>query len=235
MGQALRLPAIDLAETYSYIDDVFGNYLHVKLVESLSHATLGVIKSLSLAIHIIGVGLAQARDLNRKHCIKQVDRLLGNRNLDIWELFTHWVPYVLSDRKTALIAMDWTEFDKDDHSTLMLSLLTNHGRATPLLWKIFKKSTLKNRRNVCEDKLLLHLQAILPEGVSVTIVADRGYGDTKLFEFLQSLGFGYVIRFRENIFVTDKNGVRKKASEWVGLFAPCAGTALPHPKLQRGG
>ncbi len=52
MGQAFRLPAIDLTETYGYIDNVFGNELHVKLVESLSHATFGLIKSLSLAIHL---------------------------------------------------------------------------------------------------------------------------------------------------------------------------------------
>lgn len=102
MGQALRQPAVNLAETYGYIDDVFGNELHVKMVESLSHATFGVIKSLSLAIHLIGEGLAQGRDMNRKHCIKQVDRFLGNSNLDVWELFDHWVPYVLADRKSAL-------------------------------------------------------------------------------------------------------------------------------------
>jgi len=203
-------------ETYSYIDDVFGNELHVKLVESLSHATYGLIRSLSLATHLIGEGLAQGRDLSRKHCIKQVDRLFSNPNLDTWDLFSHWVPYVLGNRKTAFIAMDWTEFDRDDHSTLMLSLLTTHGRATPLLWKTFRKSSLKDRRNACEDELLFHLQAILPEGVKATIVADRGFGDTKLFELLTKLGFGYVIRFRENFFVTDVGGVRKKASEWVG-------------------
>jgi hypothetical protein len=28
--------------------------------------------------------------------------------------------------------MDWTDFDADDQATLALSLVTNHGRATPL-------------------------------------------------------------------------------------------------------
>ncbi len=35
-----------------------------------------------------------------------------------------------------------------------------------------------------------------PEGVAVTILADRGFGDVKLFAFLDELGFDYVIRFR---------------------------------------
>ena len=30
--------------------------------------------------------------------------------------------------------MDWTDFDDDNQATIMLSLVTNHGRATPLLW-----------------------------------------------------------------------------------------------------
>ena len=66
MIRPLRQPGVDLAETYSYIDDVFGSELHVKLVESLSHATYGLIQSLSLATHLIGEGLAQGRDLSRK-------------------------------------------------------------------------------------------------------------------------------------------------------------------------
>jgi hypothetical protein len=50
----------------------------------------------------------------------------------------------------------------------------------------------------------------------VTILADRGFGDQKLFAFLDELGFGYVIRFRGNIRVTDGNGETRAAAEWVG-------------------
>jgi hypothetical protein len=30
--------------------------------------------------------------------------------------------------------MDWTAFDADGQATLMLSLLSSHGRATLLIW-----------------------------------------------------------------------------------------------------
>ena len=33
-----------------------------------------------------------------------------------------------------LVAMDWTDFDHDSQSTLVLSLVTGHGRAAPLIW-----------------------------------------------------------------------------------------------------
>jgi hypothetical protein len=38
------------------------------------------------------------------------------------------------------------------------------------------------------------LAELLPHGVAVTILANRGFGDTKLFGFLDTLGFDYVIR-----------------------------------------
>ncbi len=50
----------------------------------------------------------------------------------------------------------------------------------------------------------------------MTILADRGFGDRKLFAFLGEIGFGYVIRFRGNIGVTDADGTSKPAVEWVG-------------------
>ena len=50
----------------------------------------------------------------------------------------------------------------------------------------------------------------------VTILADRGFGDHKLFEFLKKLGFEFVIRFRGNIRVMAADGETKFAAEWVG-------------------
>jgi hypothetical protein len=44
----------------------------------------------------------------------------------------------------------------------------------------------------------------------------HGFGDQRLFAFLGKLGFGYVVRFRGNIRVTDENGTTKPAAEWVG-------------------
>ena len=53
---------------------------------------------------------------------------------------------------------------------------------------------------------------MLPESVAVTILADRGFGDTKLFAFLDQLGFAYVIRFRGNIHVTAADGEKVRAA-----------------------
>ena len=48
------------------------------------------------------------------------------------------------------------------------------------------------------------------------ILADRGFGDQKLYELLgNELDFDFVIRFREGIVLSDGEGTSKPAAEWV--------------------
>lgn len=64
--------------------------------------------------------------------------------------------------------------------------------------------------------MLRRLREVLPEGVKVTVLADRGFGDVELYELLKAeLGFDFVIRFRECIHVEDAKGVVRTAAEWV--------------------
>jgi hypothetical protein len=199
-----------------YLTGVLSDDLHAKRIQSLAAGTLGVMTGASLAVSIIGQSLAQARGLLSRHAIKQVDRLLSNPGIVVWDLFAPWVAEVVGRREEALIAMDWTDFDADDQTTLALSLVTGHGRATPLLWLTVFKGELKDRRNHYEDLCLARLAEVIPRGVKVTILADRGFGDTKLFSYLTDLGFDYVIRFRGNIHVAAADGERRLAADWVG-------------------
>jgi Transposase DDE domain len=200
----------------SFIDALYGPELHAKRVDSLAGATFGVMTAASLAVAMIGHALAQARGLVTKHAVKQVDRLLSNNAIDVWDSFARWVPHQIGGRQDILVAMDWTDFDHDDQATLVLGLVTSHGRAAPLLWLTVWKEELTNRRNDYEDACLRRLSELVPLGCHVTILADRGFGDQKLFAFLGELGFDYVIRFRGNIHVANADGQTKPAIEWVG-------------------
>ena len=66
----------------------------------------------------------------------------------------------------------------------------------------------------------------LPPKTKVTVLADRAFGDQKLYAALDSRGIDYIIRFRECIQVTDAaSGRTQPAAKWV----PSNG----HPKLLR--
>ena len=201
---------------HEFVSGVFGDDLHAKRVLSLSYGALGVVTSASLAVAMIGHGLSQARGVADKHAIKQVDRLLSNRPRRALGVVR---AVGRARRRQAREDRGGDGLDRlrrRQSSTLALHLVTGHGRATPLIWLTVDKDELKNRRNNFEDACLSRLKETLPEGVAVTILADRGFGDVKLFAFLQSLGFDYAIRFRGNIHVTAADGETRLAADWVG-------------------
>ncbi len=201
---------------HEFLTRVFADDLHAKRVLSLANGTLGVMTGAALAVSLIGQALAQARGLVSKSANKQVDRLLSNAGVVPWDLFGPWIREAVGPRRKIVVAMDWTDFDADNQATLALHLVTRHGRATPLLWLTVDKDELKGQRNDFEDLCLSRLKALLPEGVATTILADRGFGDVKLFEFLEELGFQYVIRFRGDIHVSAAAGETRLAADWIG-------------------
>jgi hypothetical protein len=203
------------ADVTEFVREMFEEDLHAKRVASLADATTGAIRAGTLAVHAIGHGLSSARSLNSKHAIKQVDRLLSNQGVDPWDLLAHWVPFVVGGRKEMMVAMDWTDFDADDQSTLAIHAMTHHGRATPLVWLTVAKGNIKGWRNFYEYLLLERLKEVLPDGVKVTVLADRGFGDHKLYEKCRTLGLDFIIRFREAITVESSEGEARSAKDWV--------------------
>ena len=212
----MRATAQRLEFIENHLNSLFASDLHAKRVRSLACGVLGVMASASLAVSVIGQALAQARGKAGKHSIKQVDRLLSNQGIDVWALLPLWIKETVGARRELVIAMDWTDFDADDQTTLVFSLVTKHGRATPLLWFSLFKAELTGKRNDIEDMCLSRLKEALFDGTKVTILADRGFGDAKLFGFLAELGFAYVIRFRGDTFVTASDGETRRAEDWVG-------------------
>jgi len=206
--------------SFKQVRDVLGGVLerdlHAKRVESLCNATLGVLHSASLAVCMIGQGLAAARSLKLKHAIKQVDRLLSNPAINVDAILVRWVPYMIGARTSIVVALDWTDFDADNQATIMLALISDHGRSTPLVWLTVDKGTLKDHRSLYEHRVLVRLAELLPAGIKVCVVADRGFGDQKLYQMLtEELYFDYVIRFRGNIAVTATTGETRTAAAWV--------------------
>jgi len=197
---------------HNFLSGFLADDVHAKRVLSLANGALGVMSSASLAVNAIGQGLALARGVNTKHAVKQVDRLLSNQGIEIEELQSRWARYVVGSRQKIMVAMDWTDFDPDGQSTLMLALISNHGRATPLLWKTVKKGEHSQH----EYRLLTRLAEIIPAETKVLIVADRGFGYQSLYRLLtEELHFGYVIRFKGGINVTFR-GRTRPAAGWVG-------------------
>jgi hypothetical protein len=186
--------------------------MHQKRIYSMAMAVWGILHSHRLSSSQIGLHLAQQRGTMAKHQIKQVDRLLGNTKLEVSKELPVYIRWLIGVRKSIVISLDWTSFGTDKQSTIMVNLVTRHGRSTPLAWKTVKDSRLKHRRNSYEREVLtLVWQALLGLDVKVIVLADRGFFDTKFFGFIrESLGWDYIIWIKQNAKVTTETISRRE-------------------------
>ena len=99
-----------LVKISSVIEEIYGDDLHKKRQQSLAYAAMGVLASESLFLHQIAEGLVDTRGVNKKHATKQVDRLLSNKGISVWDLSDPWVKYVIGKNKLIMVALDWSCF-----------------------------------------------------------------------------------------------------------------------------
>ena len=204
------------AELDELMGEGFGGEIHAPRIASLSDGVDGVLHAASLGVRALGHGLAVANGLAPRHAIKQGDRLLSNPKVLREEVARCWVRFVVAERTALFVNFDWTAVEDSAQSMIGLGTQTAHGRSTPLVWKTVTHSALKDRRHAHEDELLGLLADVLPQGVRVTVVADRGFSDITLYRFLKELGFEYIMRFRAVVYVASADGERRNAKDWLG-------------------
>lgn len=200
-----------------FLSKVINLKLHAKQLASITDAVTGIVTAGSLRLSLAGAGMAEIKGTMPKHPIKQLDRLLSNDKIETEIIQNNVAANLISSRSMLLVAMDWTVFHKDGHMTITLRLVTDHGRATPLLSKTVPASKLKGKTRQYENELLDRLRELVPSKKTVVLLADREFGTLNRFEWLRSkYGFDYVIRFKVNTTITNKNGKSKSAKEWLG-------------------
>jgi hypothetical protein len=113
-----RPAGLDRRYVGSFVDEVFSQDLHQKRIEALSNGVVGVLHAASLSIHAIGAAYASVTQGAPKHGVKQIDRWLSNDAFDVWHLASNWSEFVIGAREEVVLALDWTDFERDDHTTL---------------------------------------------------------------------------------------------------------------------
>lgn len=136
-----------------------------------------------------------------KHQIKRCHRFCANDRIESADAMRGIVARLLKKRKKKLlIALDWV--DVKGFQTLLAGVVLK-GRSVPIAWSSTTNHVDEGHRsrNAFEESLLLVLRDMIPRGVKVVILADRGFGRTALAAFCQRQGFGYVIRIQPSVTV----------------------------------
>lgn len=111
--------ALDQKRITTMLENIFiEEDLHAKRLESLTSYALAAMDAPRAAVSVIGAACAEVAEIKPRHGVKQVDRFLSNDGIDVAALTPAWARFVVGSRKEIIIALDWTDFDPDDHSTL---------------------------------------------------------------------------------------------------------------------
>ena len=111
-----------LVKITSVVEKIFGDDLHKKRRQSLAYAAMGVLGSESNFFIELPKGWPIPAVLIKKHATKQVDRLLSNKGISIWDLSEQWVKYVVAANQSIIVALDWSSFFDDKQSMLSLNI-----------------------------------------------------------------------------------------------------------------
>jgi hypothetical protein len=145
------------------------------------------------------LGRAPAGPTSAKHAIKRAWRFCANDRVVVSDAMAGVVRRLTERRRKALlVALDWVEV-RSFHTLVAAAVLK--GRAVPLLWASYPEWELAKSQNNLGEGLLLALKALLPGGLRVVVLADRGFGRAELARALRRLGLSYVIRVKPDVWV----------------------------------
>lgn len=160
------------------------------LVEAAAHVGRGTLSA---------IGRCLPASTAAKHRIKRAWRFCANDRVQASEVMPRVVRRLTRKRtKPLLVALDWT--DIRSFHTLMASAVMR-GRAIPLVWASYTDGQLTRSQNSFEEGLLRLLVTMLPGGVRVILLADRGFGRTELARTCRELGIRYLIRIKPDVSV----------------------------------
>ena len=180
--------------------------LHARLLERVGfvHATRWralwrVVTALVVGrcLWLTALGRSLPGDALRKHAIKAVDRLLGNRNLyrERFAIAAAVAGFALRGSSRPIILVDTVEVQK--RVVAATAALAYEGRAFPL-WSTkvhhYKLSVSEIRR------FLRELGRVLPAGCIPVLVTDAGFETPWLVE-VEKLGWDYITRVRGQVHV----------------------------------
>jgi hypothetical protein len=188
---------MDRAQAISWVLTVCAGCLRQSQVKTLSILVAAAVRVERVSLGNIGRGM-----LGRaKHQIKRCWRFVANEAVEPSSAMKGVVAALVRKRKKPLlVSIDWV--DVRGFNVLMAAAVLK-GRSVPLRWASCKGATYDGHksRNAFEESLLLVLRSMIPEAVTVILLADRGFGRTELARFCQRHGFRYVIRIKSDVWV----------------------------------
>lgn len=179
-------------------------HIHIKRIKALVNAVNSLLHGKKLSL--TQLGRTMRGSAKERHCIRKMDRLLGNEKLhaEMDDYYKTLSDYYLSALRRPILNVDWACVNKKKGLYILRASLALKGRGLVIYQKTYPV-TLENSPTAHLD-FLNGLKSILPQDCRPILVTDAGFR-CPWFKVLIQMGFDYVGRLR------NKAGYQRVGSE----------------------
>jgi hypothetical protein len=197
-----------------------GQWRDVRHVQTLAWMVGGLIQAECVNL-TAWVPFVQGRAQYAQSTQRRFRRWLGNPRIEVAAQYGPLIQQALRDwgRHPVYLALD-TSMLWNQYCLIRLSVVYR-GRAVPLVWEVIEHGS-SSVTHATYAALLDAVPALLPAGVKVVFLADRGFADTELLAHLRRLGWHFRIRIKATFTVLRPGHPAGKVED----FALAPGRAL---------
>ena len=132
---------------------------------------------------------------------RRFSRWLHNPRINVQRLYSPIIQAALSTWGTSeIVLIEDTSMLWNRYCLIRVSV-RYRGRAVPVAWRVIEHKSSSVSFEVYEQ-LLRRISRLLPTNARVRFMADRGFADTKLMDYLKhNLGWHYRIRVKNDLWV----------------------------------
>lgn len=132
---------------------------------------------------------------------RRFSRWLHNARINVHRLYSPLIQKAIADWDAPVITVIEDTSQLWGQYCLVRLSVQYRGRAVPIVWRVLRHQSSSIRFSVSQG-MLQRAARLLPAGVSVRFLADRGFADTQLMRYLrETLGWHYRIRLKSNSWI----------------------------------
>jgi Transposase DDE domain len=171
-----------------------GQWRDVRHLQTLVWMVVGLIQAECVKL-TAWVPFVHGRAQYAQSTQRRFRRWLGNRRIEVAPLYGPLIQQALQEwgRQTLYLALD-TSLLWNQYCLIRLSVVYR-GRAVPVVWEVLKHGS-SNVTHAAYEGLLAAVPPLLPAGIKVVFLADRGFADIELLGQLRQLGWHLRIRIK---------------------------------------
>ena len=169
----------------------------VRHLKTLCWMMLGMIQSEAVHLNGFGVYIVSRASYAQSHQ-RRFRRWLSNRRIDVMALHHLLIEQALSQwhRQRLYLSLDttvvWNSF------CIVWVGVVYRGRTVPVAWRVVASPSSTVRLWTIQ-RVLCQAKRVIPDGVTVVLLADRGFADGKLMRYLKvSCGWHFRIRIKRS-------------------------------------